>query len=116
VPLFRWRRRSGRHAASRSDVAPAARPGPLQPSLGAQPWSVPSSAGLARSARPADPAPVPTSGRAPVDRLPPPPTGPVHPYGEVRLGFADGSAVTLAADDPRVRAFRALARELARRG
>jgi hypothetical protein len=40
----------------------------------------------------------------------------VHPYGQVRLGFADGSAVTRAADDPRVRAFRALAKELSRLG
>jgi hypothetical protein len=44
------------------------------------------------------------------------PTGPVPADGRVRLGFSDGSAVTLAADDPRARAFRALAKELGRRG
>lgn len=58
-------------------------------------------------------AAAPAVAREP--RVPPPPTGPVVPYGQVRLGFHDGSAVTLSPDDPRVRAFRALARELARR-
>ncbi len=76
-----FRRRTGRHAASRPE-----------------------------------PAAVPTPVAAPVEeRVAPPPTGPVQPYGQVRLGFTDGSAVTLPADDPRVRAFRALARELGRR-
>lgn len=78
-----FRRRSGRHAASRPEPAAAG----------------------THSAAPA----------APVDRLVPPPTGPVQPYGQVRLGFRDGSAVTLPSDDPRTRAFRAIARELARR-
>ena len=41
-------------------------------------------------------------------------TGPPRPFGEVRLAYADGSAVRLHPDDPRARAFRALADELAR--
>jgi hypothetical protein len=72
-----------------------------------------------RSGRHAAPRPEPPPAPAthPAEpRLAPPPTGPVQPYGQVRLGFSDGSAVTLSSDDPRVRAFRALAREIARRG
>jgi hypothetical protein len=87
VRLFR--RRTGRHAAPRPEPDAAVPP-----------------------AAPGAPA-APPAQREP--RIPPPPTGAVQPYGQVRLGFGDGSAVTLSADDPRVRAFRALARELASR-
>ncbi|MGZ6804418.1 MAG: hypothetical protein ACXVFU_15340, partial [Nocardioidaceae bacterium] len=68
--------------------------------------------------RPAPAAPLPLTGAPalPVRPLPAPEraTGPVRPHGVVRLAYADGSAVTLQPDDPRARAFRAIARELAR--
>ncbi len=95
MPLFR--RRAGRHAAHRAAD-------PRQP------------AATAFAAPPAAFRAVPPATPAPPQREPVPPTGPVPQQGRVRLGFSDGSAVTLSPDDPRTRAFRALARELARRG
>ena len=87
-----FRRRAGRHAAPRPEPDALLAPAPASPAPAA------AAPAVAREAR-----------------IPLPPTGPVVPYGQVRLGFQDGSAVTLSPDDPRVRAFRALARELARR-
>ena len=87
MPLFR--RRAGRHAAGMQAATPAV------------PWT-----------------PGPRVGEPRTEPLPRErvvPTGPVPADGRVRLGFSDGSAVTLAADDPRARAFRALAKELGRR-
>ena len=99
---MRWfRRRAGRHAAGQPAGAAVSQPVPA-------PWAA---------------ASAPTRPTPPAERIQPPqprqrvaPTGPLPADGRVRLGFSDGSAVTLAPDDPRARAFRALARELARRG
>ncbi len=100
MPLFR--RRAGRHAAGQPSVA-----APVQPV--AAPWG----AAHGRPAAGAPPEPAPPQAQP---RPRPAPTGPVRADGQVRLGFADGSAITLAPDDPRARAFRALAKELGRRG
>ncbi len=98
MPLFR--RRAGRHAAGQPSAA-----APIQPV--AAPWG----AAHGRPAVGSAPEPVPPQPRPRAA-----PTGPVRADGQVRLGFTDGSAITLAADDPRARAFRALAKELGRRG
>ena len=91
-----FRRRAGRHAAPRPEPDTGVLTRPVAPpSAGTA-----ATAGAAGTAR---------------ERIAPPPTGSVQPYGQVRLGFSDGSAMMLSPDDPRVRAFRALARELGRR-
>lgn len=55
-------------------------------------------------------------GASPFDvPAPPPPPEPVAPEPGVQLGFADGSTVTLAEDDPRAVALRAAAARLVSR-
>ena len=54
-------------------------------------------------------------GTGPVAGADPGVAGHARQHGTVRLSFSDGSAVSFAHDDPRARAFRAIARELGRR-
>jgi hypothetical protein len=92
--MWLFRRRAGRHAA--------VPPPPTGPAPGRRPGSPGSLSGID----------VTALLRQPPTRQP---TGEVRPDGQVRLGFEDGSVVSLSPDDPRVRAFRALAKELGRR-
>jgi hypothetical protein len=82
-----FRRRAGRHAAS-----------------------VPQ-----RAATPARSERDPVAGTDPVTGPAPGTPERARPHGTVRLSFTDGSAVSFTHDDPRARAFRAIARELGRR-
>jgi hypothetical protein len=86
-----FRRRGGRHAAS-------------VPQRAAPPAGTESSAGT-----------DPVTGTDPVAGTDPGVAGHARQHGTVRLSFSDGSAVSFAHDDPRARAFRAIARELGRR-
>jgi hypothetical protein len=56
----------------------------------------------------AQPAPVPLADVPP----PPVPAVPARTVSGVHLGFSDGTAVELAAQDPRIGAFRAVAETL----
>jgi hypothetical protein len=57
-----------------------------------------------------------TASTPPAPPAEPPPDVPTAPQPAVALGFRDGSMLALEAADPRVRAFRAIAGELARCG
>ncbi len=93
---LRRRPRGGRHASLRGAVSPVAVPVFL-PLYAAVP-------GAATAPVPGPPAaPTPT---------PPPAPAPMAPNSGVALVFNDGSAMVLDPDDPRVRAFLAVAGQI----